>query len=285
MLTFFPLSGSWDLCHGLLHDHHAGLRPCIMASATLPASCRGQNVQAADIDGLRGPWSPSAVADSGRCGAQSRLSGCSSIRRLAVHDPSRHRQSHAPSKSWVFPDTRAEQAAYAWTFPLPTYAVHCLCRGVAHIPPLCRVPQKRRRGHHIADRDPPKVLDDTVHTEIRRPGAGPVSPDELQRVDRALSGGGVEGDDGTARIAGHHVEPYLGAKLDDAAEPLVLLVWRAATQQKVGPEASAVERHPLSSLVAQVSQRGLRHQGPRVLVVALPRLVRPHQRDRLATDV
>src|SRR5262249_9168660 len=35
-------------------------------SATSAASCRGHNIQAADTDGLRGPWSPSPVAESGR---------------------------------------------------------------------------------------------------------------------------------------------------------------------------------------------------------------------------
>src|SRR5437870_12523920 len=43
----------------------------IMASATSAASFRGQNVQASDQYGIRGLWSPSSVAEIGRCGDRS----------------------------------------------------------------------------------------------------------------------------------------------------------------------------------------------------------------------
>src|SRR6266436_7773935 len=150
---------------------------------------------------------------------------------------------------------------------------------------LGRFPPRRRGDHRIANSDYPRVLDDAVHPEIRRSGAGTIPHDEPQCVDRASSRGRIESDDGTARIAGHDAEPYLGPKLDHAAEPLVLLVRRAAAQQDVGTESSTVEWHSLARLLAQVGQRRLRQQGHWVLVITLPRLVRPHQPDRLATHV
>ena len=42
-----------------------------MASATPVASLRGQNVQASDKYSIRRLWSPSSVAESGRCGDRS----------------------------------------------------------------------------------------------------------------------------------------------------------------------------------------------------------------------
>src|SRR5713101_3720167 len=49
-----------------------GVRALIMASATPAAYFRGQNVQASDQYGIRGLWSPSSVAESGRRGDRSR---------------------------------------------------------------------------------------------------------------------------------------------------------------------------------------------------------------------
>src|SRR5207244_4771384 len=50
------------------NNHNLAL---IMVSATSAASFRGQNVQASDQYGIRGLWSPSSVAEIGRCGDRS----------------------------------------------------------------------------------------------------------------------------------------------------------------------------------------------------------------------
>src|SRR5262249_26279947 len=55
-------------CHRLSQVGQA----LILASATPAASLPGQTVQVSARYGLRGRWPPSAVADSGRCGARSR---------------------------------------------------------------------------------------------------------------------------------------------------------------------------------------------------------------------
>src|SRR5712692_5681693 len=84
----------------------------IMASATPAASLRGQNVQVSDKYGIRRLWSPSSVAESGRCGDRS-LS--LDVRRLTGV---RIRQEKCTPVIW------------ARTAPIPLLALPC--RAMSH---------------------------------------------------------------------------------------------------------------------------------------------------------
>jgi hypothetical protein len=62
----------------------------IMASATLAAACRGHNVHVAETEGMRGCWSPSAVAASGRYCARSPTDGPQISKAAHLAFPLRH---------------------------------------------------------------------------------------------------------------------------------------------------------------------------------------------------